>query len=267
MAACRDWLSCSDLSQLSVGSLLREGTVKRIYLGKWKALPLVVSRLKDSQFSDDFGHNLEMLTQFADSPYVVNMLGSCHKSTLLTEYHPLGDALNWPQVLEGASGDKKRPKQCLDMCISYVQVLRFLHNSPIGTRVMCDANSLEKLLSQFLITSDLRLVANDLDALPEVVGDRGVVCGHRELEGDFVAPEQLWPHPGVPFNESLMQGYDEKIDVWRIPDVCSWFLSKCPQTVSLMTQIEPIHKQCKERDPQKRPSASRVLSVYESIVA
>jgi len=57
----------------------------------------------------------------------------------------------------------------------YAEALAYLHASPRGTRVMCDGDHVSKLLSQFLITDDLRLVLNDLDALPEAgPGERGV---------------------------------------------------------------------------------------------
>jgi glycoprotein-mannosyl O6-kinase len=39
---------------------------------------------------------------------------------------------------------------------------------PVGVRVMCDGDHTEKLLSQFLVTEEYRLIVNDLDALPEV---------------------------------------------------------------------------------------------------
>ena len=54
------------------------------------------------------------------------------------------------------------------LALDYLDILAYLHNSPIGTRVMCDSNDLEKTLSQFLVTDELRLVVVDLDALPLV---------------------------------------------------------------------------------------------------
>ena len=55
---------------------------------------------------------------------------------------------------------------------------------------------------------DLELVVNDLDALPEVkVSDgRKIRCGHREVMGEFVAPEQLWPYDDRSFVEDEMPG-------------------------------------------------------------
>ena len=68
---------------------------------------------------------------------------------------------------------------------------------------MCDGDHIEKLLSQFLITSDFRLVVNDVDATPVVdyVTGHKEKCGHRQFSdgNTFIAPEMKWPWPGQPF--------------------------------------------------------------------
>ena len=43
----------------------------------------------------------------------------------------------------------------------------YLHNSPIGVRVMCDGPNLNRLLSQYLITDNFHMVVNDVDDLEE----------------------------------------------------------------------------------------------------
>jgi glycoprotein-mannosyl O6-kinase len=107
---------------------------------------------------------------------------------------------------------------------------------------MCDGNSVEKLLSQFLVcfcercltpqvTDDYRLILNDLDALPEVNRKKHLLikCGHREIHPDsenYIPPEQLWPFLDHPFTylvffpiiyrrDGDMPPYDEKTDVWK----------------------------------------------------
>ena len=131
--------------------------------------------------------------------------------------------------------------------------------------VMCDSNDLEKTLSQYLLSDDLRLVVNDLDALPEVDNEHNLLirCGHKQLFGDFVAPEQLWPYEDEEFSDVDMPSYDEKIDIWKIPDVCHYFLNDTTGAESLHFHLFKIHKQCKSNDPQKRPTAKEVLEKYE----
>ena len=55
----------------------------------------------------------------------------------------------------------------LGVAIRLARVFAFMHNSPIGTRVNCDMTKVTRALSQFLVTEDFRIVANDLDDLPE----------------------------------------------------------------------------------------------------
>ena len=92
----------------------------------------------------------------------------------------------------------------------------------------------------------------------------GVKCGHREIVGDFAAPEQLWPFPdNEDFDDSLMPPYDEMVDVWKIPDVCSHFLTDYKQ---MLFRLFPIHNKCKEYDPGSRPKAEEVLREYQRIL-
>ena len=148
------------------------------------------------------------------------------------------------------------------MVLDYVSIIAFLHDSPLGTRVMCDSNSLKKTLSQYLITDELRLVVNDLDALPQVnEGNQyKIKCGNRQLFGDFVAPEQLWPHLGRPFNDSEMVGYSEKIDIWKIPSVLLNLLGTSIYSTQLKLRLFSLFSRCRLIDPAKRPSAKEVLN-------
>lgn len=85
--------------------------------------------------------------------------------------------------------------------LDYLHAIEMLHSHPDGPFVMCDAVSAHKLLSQFLISDQLRLLLNDIDALPAVKpGTGGILCGHRALPNTpFQAPEQIWPFPDRPF--------------------------------------------------------------------
>ena len=147
------------------------------------------------------------------------------------------------------------------LCMDYVRILEYLHNSSQGTRVMCDSNDIQKTLSQYLITNDFHLVVGDLDALPEVRHKENelIKCGHRELLGSFVAPEQLWPFAPMQFSDEIMPGYDEKIDIWRIPNVIDKLLGRVKASNFVRRELLEIHEQCKLRNAQLRPSASFVL--------
>lgn len=108
---------------------------------------------------------------------------------------------------------------------------------------MCDAREgPSKLLSQYLVDDEYRLLLNDLDATPLVRPNTTVTtnhtpvpgvpqpptvakCGHQQFGAlDFVAPEQLWPQPSIPFDDHLMPGYTEKVDIWRLPKTISTLL-------------------------------------------
>ena len=220
-----------------------------------------------SKYKSDFRHGLSMLIGLNPSLQVTQLIGNCQNS-YITEYHPLGSAENFPDILH------REEYQHMDtvplrfkMCIKYVEAITFIHQSPIGVRVMCDSNTVEKTLSQFLITESFDLLANDLDALPKVTAESKIKCGHHQLFGTFVAPEQLWPYKDREFVDKEMPGYDEKTDIWKIPEVCLYLLGESPDSATLSFHLFKIHKQCKEPDPLLRPNATVVLKAYESIYA
>lgn len=211
------------------------------------------------------------MLQALQGPLVVQLVGFCHEDhTLVTEYHPLGSLLNLNAVLAQDQQKHRNTWQTrLLLAIDYVSILHYLHNSPAGRRVMCDSNTLEKTLSQFLLTNDFHMVVNDLDALPEVDLSRGLLvkCGHRELSGDFVAPEQLWPFNNIekPFSDDLMHEYDERTDIWKIPDVVRFLIGTVAGGDLIHFHLFQIHKECKAEDPKLRPSALDVLMVYKAV--
>lgn len=229
-----------------------------------------MSTLSSLDYLEDFLHGLSMLRAL-QGLQVVQLVGFCLETqVLVTEHHPHGSLLNLENVLSRTQFQQHNTWHTrLRLATEYVAVLRHLHSSPAGTRVMCDSNSLEKTLSQFLLTSDFHLVVNDLDALPEVNPSKGLLvkCGHRELTGDFVAPEQLWPlrNTGTPFSDDLMPGYDEKTDIWKIPDVTKSLMGQVPGGDLVHFHLFQVHEECKKEDPKLRPSALDVLKVYKSV--
>ncbi|XP_045922997.1 protein O-mannose kinase [Micropterus dolomieu] len=271
MKNCTPWLQCLQIkTEVRKLKLIGQGVVKKVYLAEWRGQKVALSKLSSLDYQEDFLHGLSML-QALQGPQVVQLVGFCLEAhTLVTEHHPLGSLLNLDGILAQELHQQHNTWQIrLRLAMDYVSILYYLHNSPAGRRVMCDSNSLEKTLSQFLLTSDLHLVVNDLDALPEVDPSRGlwVKCGHRELTGDFVAPEQLWPfrNKGEPFLDDLMPAYDERTDIWKIPDVTWFLMGRVPGGDLVHFHLFQIHEDCKKEDPKLRPSALDVLKVYKSV--
>ncbi|XP_066091379.1 protein O-mannose kinase [Saccopteryx bilineata] len=271
MKNCSPWLSCAEL-RTEVRQLKRVGggAVKRVFLSEWKERKVALSRLTRLEMKDDFLHGLQMLKSL-QSKHVVMLLGFCEEdNTILTEYHPLGSLSNLEETLNLS---KYQPvntwQQRLQLAMDYVGIINYLHHSPLGTLVMCDSSDLPKTLSQYLLTSNFSVVVNDLDALPPVNRSAGtlVKCGHRELHGDFVAPEQLWPYgEDRPFHDDLMPSYDEKVDIWKIPDVSSFLLGHVEGSDMVRFHLFDIHKACKSRTPAERPTAQDILDTYEKVL-
>ncbi|KAG8195463.1 hypothetical protein JTE90_002635 [Oedothorax gibbosus] len=261
MNSCHSWLDCD--AKLTLVSTISTSVVKTVYLAKWEGHNVALSVLTAKKYEPDFQQNLFMIKSLTGKG-VIQLLGYCNDA-IITKYHELGSALNANYHLRNSLIMYDNLKVRLNLCVSYVTLLEQLHTSLVGVRVMCDSNTLAKTLSQYLLTEDFKLVVNDLDATPEDLGD-GVICGQKAITGTFVAPEQLWPYENEEYDPEKMPPYDEKTDIYKIPDVCNWFLGNSSEADILKYKLFKVHKNCKHSDPKKRPNATMVLDVYERIL-
>lgn len=260
MSSCQQLLTCRDLDHIKSVRLIARGVVKNVWLAEWNYHLIVVSTLTNIVYHEDFQMNLKNLKFFHKNSLVNKLIGTCGKS-IFTQYHHHGSALNIHQLFE--SFRIHFFKDRLQFCINYAMIIKLLHDNSM---VMCDSNSLMKTLSQYLITDQFKLILNDLDALPTINKNRKIKCGHRQLFGDLLAPEQQWPFPNLTFNDSLMPFYDEKIDIWKMADVCEWFLQDIPIIPIARQMLNFVHQKCKNSDPVLRPSVDYVLSFYKILL-
>lgn len=274
--ACLQWLDCANIA-LDVRIRRRIGVpghlnaVKEVYLADWNGYDVVYSKCASDVFYEDCLHGMRMVEGLQGSEFVVQLIGICYGGNLelVTGYYKYGSAEKVNKLLDSQDLNEFNTVETrFQLCVDYVRILNFLHNSPLGVRVMCDSNDITKTLSQYLITDDFHLVVNDLDALPEVKVDKGelIKCGHRELFGDFVAPEQLWPFgKSRPFNDKEMPPYDERIDIWRIPNVVDKLLGRVQNSNYVRRLLLGIHESCKQEDPDGRPTAKEVLEMFLNV--
>lgn len=266
-------IDCSEFrANVTLLRKIAEGAVKEVWLGKWSSNGYIaVSFLKSPLYSNDFQHNIRMLRNFTlrfNSKFTTRFLGDCDGRVLFTKFYRLGPLSGLyhllPRLVSRSSGgvsqktstqpSEASSRDCFQFCIGYARVIDYLHNSPIGRRVMCDSNDLAKLASQFLIDDDLSIVANDLDALPDTTHGP-IKCGNRSLHGDLIAPEQRTPQAT----------YDHRIDIYKLPFVCDYIRSLCPKNELLELLLTPLHVQCLDQLPSNRPNASQIVSEYLKI--
>ncbi|XP_019631671.1 PREDICTED: protein O-mannose kinase-like [Branchiostoma belcheri] len=268
METCMPWLGCKEITnevtiKLNIGS----GTVKKVYKAVWRNHTVAYSRLKNTTYFEDFSEGIEMLKTL-QHPSVLQFVGSCN-TTLLTEFYKFGSANFFiKKVLKLYSYRKfDNVRTRFNMALSYLEAIHSLHNSPVGTRVMCDSNSVHKSLTQFLVTQDFKLVLSDLDATPEVNHEANlfIKCGSRRIVSDFVAPEQLWPFENETFDDSRMPSYDEKTDIWKIPGVVDYLLGKVNGSEVIRLHLFKVHQQCHNRDPRQRPTTKVLLEEYNRV--
>ena len=53
------------------------------------------------------------------------------------------------------------------------------------------------------------------------------------------------------------------LDIWMTPEVCNAFLRSKDKHVKVY--LSQIHKQCRDKDPDKRPNAGQLLKSYKDV--
>ncbi|XP_062577446.1 protein O-mannose kinase-like [Saccostrea cucullata] len=277
MEACHPWLDCDELKSINGSEkipLSTPGSVKQVRISKWEGYDVVVKKLRDYHIGrrahTEYKHGLQILKDFSNHSEVLQLVGFCD-SVMVTEFHALADANNLEKHLM-VYKDFDNVSTRFQLCLDFLYIMTLLHSGQGGkVYAHCDGNAVSILLWQFLLTDDFRLVISDVDALVDLEILNGVtqkkVCPveSRNYSVPFNAPEQHWPYKEEPFNISRMPPYDEKIDIWKIPDVCKSFLHYMPLKIKILPHLRDINNRCKSKDPQTRPKASEVLAVYRDV--
>ena len=170
-------------------------------------------------------------------------------------YYKHGSARTVGQLLQKPEFSQYNNIQTrFQLIVDYVKIMNYMHNSPIGIRVMCDTANMGKLLSQYLITDDFHMVVNDLDNTPDVREGNGILCngGQRNRSGQWFAPEQRWPFTLLPDN-------NEKVEIWKIPAIVQKLLGDVDGSSFVKSKLERVMKRCQATNPKKRPSANELL--------
>ncbi|XP_061190273.1 protein O-mannose kinase-like [Saccostrea echinata] len=275
MRNCHPLLTCEEIEQLNTSSEIgHQGYVKEVWQSNWNSFPVVVKILRSHDIAGiiarpGYFRGINLMKNSPQRSVLLQLVGQCN-DTIVTEIHPLLDARYLETRLKEYPQYNTLSTR-MKLCISYVDILRVLH-SGIDRRiyVQCDARSLNKLTGQYLLTEDFRLVLSDVDSMEAIKFNdssrRLIKCTDwGQVTGYFPAPEELWPYKGS-FDASKMPLYDEKIEIWKIPDVCLSFLGDDHSALKVKRSLKEIHKLCKNPNPRKRPSAAEVLHAYVRVL-
>ena len=269
--SCVKFLTCEDLmTDVRPTQLLWQTKRWRYVAAEWNSFRVVYSqRIQYDEYeSDDSASYTESAwktaTQLAPHQSILYPVGSCpHTNTLV--YSVTDDVYPLTQLetlLKRNDCDNWMVR--FKLAMDYVRLLNYLHLHPLGPFVLCSSDSLDTLLSQFAISQHFELLLANFDNLPG--GHDPVVCSRRELRGDFVAPEQIWPFSQYRmFNPDEQPGYFHTSDLWKAPDVTKWFLGNSRDARNILNYLAGIHHRCKSSDSTLRPSAKEILTEYESI--
>jgi hypothetical protein len=116
----------------------------------------------------------------------------------------------------------------LRLCSSYAELLVHLHGLEVGL----DFDNENELFNSVIIAQDpWRLILDDVKFLASSNGSS---------------------------TTSLL------LDIWMAPQVCNYFLLAKDREAK--NALIDIHKQCRDRDPDKRPNAAQLFRGYKDLL-
>ena len=265
-ASCSKRLTCDDIQEaVRPSSLLWEDEKWQCFLAEWNSYRVIFTKLKDKFEEEvDMEEVFSAMQGLSPHPNLLYPIGSC-TSTKTIIYGMTDQVFPLTQLdsfLAKAGCDNWMVR--FKLAIDYVRLLNYLHLHSSGPYVLCNSHSIELLLSQFVVSHHIQLLLANFDNLP--YGQLPVVCSQQELHGDFVAPEQKWPYGRLKmFNPDEQPGYFYTSDIWKVPDVTQAILGNSRESRKISNYLLAIHHRCKHLNHLQRPSASEVLTEYETV--
>jgi len=304
MENCDQWLACDDIEERIVvtHTNLGNGLGKSFSRASLDGTPVAFIRTREDKLTSEKIVNrvrlgFENLKMLQPHPRITQLLGYClagNTTVMITELGQYGDLR---QFLLSAEYKEFTLLQRFDTALQVVEALEYVHESPGGSRINCDMNTVGQALAQFIVLSDYRVVLNDVDDLPSgdsrtnkksqcVVGRSNI---NATADHSFEAPERRWPWPGkLPKQidaaelrrvlKGKVEDYtgnielksppvDEKSDVWKIPFLVEKVLTSGinvesrlgKRVLSLVARLKPLLEDCLEKRPEDRPSAKTVV--------
>jgi len=277
---CEDFLTCDDLlHEVRITKPLYVLGNFHYYEAEWKGYEIVCGKSQ----SEDVAVHSAPLQELPPHSHMLYPIGICEETGTVAfsidhwrRAQSVVSVNKLDTILAQTGCDNWMTR--FQLCLDFIRILHHLHTVTGGPYVLCNSHSLEHAVSQFLISEDLQLLLANYDNLPQVKLDTSdmktpkalVRCSKSELKGNFVAPEQKWPFNQLKvFNADEQPGYNEKTDIWKIPDVVKALLGgdalKLAESEHILDYLVAVHRKCKRSNPEERPAISDVLKEYELV--
>ncbi len=235
MDRCQHHLGCQDLSEaveVYHDVILDYGASKVTKLARWsenKRLVAISTPIQPFlQSGQEFSRHLAMLKLLQDQDQIIQLVGYCETPGQLAF---VTEYQRVKTLVASTIRDRLR------LCISYAELLAILHRD----KFMLDYED------EVLLVRDLIVVQGD--------------------DGDERRP---WPKVVLGQVDNLREVNDTAVnskhnhDIWLAPQICNTFLA--PEDKEAKKQLGEIHRQCRDKDPDKRPNATQLIRSYRDVL-
>jgi serine/threonine protein kinase len=244
MNHCRPWLDCSNiedtiqLTQKDVGN----GLGKMFSKAELDGMQVAFIRTREDKLTSEKivnrvrqgFNNLKMLQPH---PRVTQLLGYCIAGNITVMITELGTWGDLRQFLLTNTFKDFSMAQRTDIALQVTDAIGYIHNSPGGSKINCDMNTVGQALAQFIVLEDFRVVLNDVDDLPAGDSNRNIksqcVVGRHNINSSadhsFEAPERRWPWPDKYPKEIDPEEFEAKLRGSAAEDYSGEIEFKSPQ--------------------------------------
>lgn len=185
-----------------------------------------------------------------ESASIVQLIGSCQSISMLTEFHTLGNLSQIHLAIAEKTDLVDDIRFRFLLCINFAKVMSNLHKNKGGAITLCDSRKVTRYLSQFLVTSSLNIVLNDIESLKYFSEKSNASCSSRNTK--ITAPEEV---------NGNSETITEKKDIYKIPFVTQYLLG----SHEMNPYLDSIHRRCKSKNASERPTAEEVLYEYKKV--
>lgn len=224
----------------------------QVTLSMWRQYKVAKSVGLTQHRSNRIEHlkDIRLLKMLSSSPHIVQLIGYCGTSSLVTEYHRIGNLDDIHVTLRAKVPRLDAFHTRVKIAESFLRCLKFLHEFKPRPLIVCDSCSLDGYLKQFLVTNTLEVVLTDLDSV-ELASRSRTTC--RCHYGRFRPPEEIHPNGTI---------VSEKRDIWRAARVI-WFILGCGFNQSSSVDLQNIYRMCTQTEAVDRPDAATVLTLFQ----
>lgn len=223
-------------------NLLGRGEYGNVYLGSWLGTPVAIKNVEYalSEASKTLLERELNTMTYIHHPHVCQLLGYTRKPfNIVMEYFENGNLRDYME------NNHFNTTKIIDFIIDILRGLVYLHSNRIGSIIHRDLKP-----DNLLITRSGKVKISDFGLSKMLKTTENMVVSNHKIGSKYYMSPEI--ENGEPYNE--------KTDIWSLGIIIMDFFQSC----SIDNELKEIIGFMTNNNPQRRPSAKKLLSFFEA---